>query len=167
MTHYISITKIVIAENLVEILIRKIIKFHDFLSSITTNKNSIFILKHHDALCYVFKIKFKIFIVYHSQTNHQIERQNLIMKQYFRFCVNFEQNDWMKSLSIIEFVYNNNKHAFTQISSFETMQKYTSRMFFEKFAIFEIKSNFIEKHVEKLIKLMKLLKVNLIHVQKQ
>ena len=167
MTHYISITKIVIAKNLVEILIRKIIKLHDFSSSITTDKSSIFISKYHDALCYAFKIKLKLFIVYHSQTNDQIERQNSIMKQYFKFFVNFEQNDWMKLLSMTEFVYNNNKHAFTQMSSFETMQEYTSKMFFEKSANFKIKSKFVKKHVEKLIELMKILKINLIYAQKQ
>ena len=167
MTHYISITKIVIAENLVEILIRKIIRFHDLSSSITTNRNSIFISKYHDALCYALKIKFKLFIAYHSQTNDQIECQNSIMKQYFKFFVNFEQNDWMKLLSMIEFVYNNSKHTFTQMSFFETMQKYTSRMFFEKFANFKTKSKFVKKHVEELIELMKILKVNLVHAQKQ
>ena len=68
---------------------------------------------------------------------------------------------------MIEFAYNNNKHAFTQMSSFETMQKYTSRMFFEKFANFKVKSKFVKKHVEELIELMKILKVNLTLAQKQ
>ena len=167
MTYYISITKTMIAKNFVEILIRKIIKFHDFSSSITTNKNSIFIVKYHDALCYVLKIKLKLFTIYHSQTNDQTKRQNSIIKQYFRIFVNFEQNDWIKLLSMIEFVYNNNKYAFTQMSSFETMQKYTFRIFFENFANFKVKFIFVKKYVEKLIELMKILKINLVYVQKQ
>ena len=167
MTHYISVTKIVIAENFVEILIREIIRLHDLSSSITTDRSLVFISKYHDALCYALKIKLKLFIVYHSQTDDQIERQNSIMKQYFRFFVNFEQNDWVKLLSMTEFAYNNSKHAFTQMSSFEAMQRYKSRMFFEKFANFKIKSKFVKKHVEKLIELMKVLKINLVHAQKQ
>ena len=167
MTHYISITKTMIAKDLVEISIREIIKFHDFSFSITTDRDSIFIAKYHVALCYVLKIKFRLFTTYHSQTNDQTKRQNSIIKQYFRIFVNFEQNDWLKLLSMIEFAYNNNKHTFTQMSSFETMQKYTSRMFFENFANFKIKSKFVKKHVEELIELMKVLKVNLIYVQKQ
>ena len=82
-----------IAENFAEILIREIIKFHDFSSSITTNKNSIFISKYHDALCYVLKIKFKLSTIYYSQTDDQTKRQNSIMKQYFRIFVNFQQNN--------------------------------------------------------------------------
>ena len=167
MTHYISITKTVIAENLAEILIRKIIKLHDLSSSITTNKNSIFISKYHDALCYALKIKLKLFTAYHSQTDDQTKRQNSIMKQYLRVFVNFQQNDWMKLLSMTEFAYNNNKHAFTQMFSFETMQKYTSRMFFEKPANFKAKSKSAKEHAEKLIALMKILKINLAYAQKQ
>ena len=68
---------------------------------------------------------------------------------------------------MIEFVYNNNKHAFTQMSFFETMQKYISKMSFEKFANFKIKSKFAKKHVEKLIELIKILKINLTFAQKQ
>ena len=156
-----------IAENLVEILIRKIIRFHDFSSSITTDRNSVFTSKYHDALCYALKIKLKLFTTYHSQTDDQTKRQNSIMKQYLKIFVNFQQNDWVELLSMIEFAYNNNKHAFTQMSSFETMQKYTSRMFFEKSANFKAKSKSAKKHVEKLIELMKVLKVNLAHAQKQ
>ena len=67
---------------------------------------------------------------------------------------------------MIEFVYNNNKHTFTKITSFEIMQKFTSKMFFEKFVNFKIKSKFVKKHVEKLIELIKILKINLTYVQK-
>ena len=167
MTHYISITKTMIAENLVEILIRKIIRLHDLSSSITTDRDSVFISKYHDALCYALKIKFKLFTTYHSQTDDQTKRQNSIIKQYFKVFVNFEQNDWIELLSMIEFAYNNSKHAFTQMSSFETMQRYTSRMFFENSANFKVKSKSVKKHVEELIELMKVLKVNLIYAQKQ
>ena len=68
---------------------------------------------------------------------------------------------------MIEFVYNNNKHALTQMSFFVTIQKYISKMFFEKFANFKTKSKFAKKHVEKLIELIKILKINLTYAQKQ
>ena len=40
-------------------------------------------------------------------------------------------------------------------------------MFFKKFANFKIKLKFAKKNVEKLIALMKILKINLIYAQKQ
>ena len=167
MTHYIFVIKIVIAKDLAEILIREVIRLHELSSSITTDRNSVFISKYHDALCYALKIKFKLFTIYHSQTNDQTKRQNSIMKQYFRVFVNFEQNNWVKLLSMTEFAYNNSRHAFTKMSSFEVMQRYTSRMFFEESINFKITSKSIKKHVEKLIELIKILKTNLTHVQKQ
>ena len=93
MTHYIFVTKTIIAKNLIEILIREVIKLHDFSSSITIDRNFIFTSKYHDSLCYVFKIKFKLFTTYYSQIDDQTKRQNNIMKQYFKTFVNFEQNN--------------------------------------------------------------------------
>ena len=47
------------------------------------------------------------------------------------------------------------------------MQNYILRIFFEKFANFKIKSKFVKKHVKELAKLLKVLKINLTHAQKQ
>ena len=47
------------------------------------------------------------------------------------------------------------------------MQKYTSRIFFEKFANFKVKSKFAKKHVKELIASLKILKINLTHARKQ
>ena len=167
MTYYIFVTKTVIAEDLVEILIREIIRLHDLSSSITTNRDFIFTFKYHDSLCYALKIKLKLFTAYHSQIDDQTERQNSIMKQYLKAFVNFEQNNWIELLFMTEFAYNNNKHASTQMSSFEAMQKYTSRMSFENSANFKVKSKFVNEHVKYLTKLLNVLKINLTHAQKQ
>ena len=167
MTHYILVTKTVIAKNLIEILIREIIRFHELLSSITTDRSFVFTFKYHDALCHALKIRLKMSTTYHSQTNDQTERQNNTMKQFLRTFVNFEQNNWIELLSLTKFAYNNTKHASTQMSSFEVMQKYTSRMSFENSANFKVKFKFVNEHVKKLTKLLNVLKTNLTHAQKQ
>ena len=167
MIHYIFVTKIVIAKNFVEILIREIIQLHNFSSFITTNRNSIFTFKYHDLLCYAFKIKLKLFTTYHFQINNQTKRQNNIMKQYFKTFVNFKQNDSIELLFMTKFIYNNNKHAFIRLSLFEIMQNYISTISFEKFANFKVKSKFVKKHVEKFAKFLKIFKINLIHAQEQ
>ena len=167
MTHYIFVTKTVIAENLVEILIREIIKLHELLSSITTNRDFVFTFKYHDALCHALKIKLKMSTTYHSQTDDQTKRQNNTIKQFFRTFVNFEQNNWIKLLSLTKFAYNNTKHASTQMFSFEVMQRYISRMSFENFANFKVKFKSANEHVKKLTKLLNVLKTNLTHAQKQ
>ena len=62
---------------------------------------------------------------------------------------------------MIKFVYNNNKYAFIKYFSFEIMQKYSSRMFFEKFTNKKIKIKIVKKHVKHLIKLFLILKNNI------
>ena len=167
MTRYILVTKTVIAENLIEILIREIIKLHELSSSITTNRSFVFTFKYHDALCHALKIKLKMSTTYHSQTDDQTKRQNNTIKQFFRTFVNFEQNNWIKLLSLTKFAYNNTKHASTQMFSFEVMQRYISRMSFENFANFKVKFKSANEHVKKLTKLLNVLKTNLTHAQKQ
>ena len=107
MTHYILVTKTIIAKNLVEILIREIIKLHELSSSITTNRDFVFTFKYHDALCHALKIKIKMSTTYYSQTDDQTKRQNNTMKQFFRTFVNFEQNNWIELLLLTKFAYNN------------------------------------------------------------
>ena len=93
MTHYIPVTKTVIAENLAEILIREIIRLHELPSSITTDRNSVFTFKYHDALCHALRIRLRMSTAYHPQTDGQTERQNNTMEQFLRTFVNFEQNN--------------------------------------------------------------------------
>ena len=148
--HYIFVTKTINAKNFVEIFIRELVRIHDLLESIIIDKNLVFTSKYWSTLCYALKIKTKLFIAFHSQIDNQTKRQNNIMKQYFRFYINFEQNNWIKLLSIIEFVYNNVINAFTNTTFFETNQNYYSRMFFENNQKKKVKSMFAKNNVKHL-----------------
>jgi hypothetical protein len=46
-------------------------------------------------------------IAFHSQTDGQIERVNQILEDLLRACVLTYGSDWEKSLSFVEFSYNN------------------------------------------------------------
>ena len=166
MIHYIFVTKIINAKNLVEILIRELIRIHDLLESIIIiDKDFIFTSKYWSTLCYALKIKEKLFIAFHSQIDNQTKRQNSIMKQYFRFYINFEQSNWVKLLSMIKFVYNNVINASTNMTLFETNQDYHSRMFFENNQDKRIKSMFAKNNAKHLQNLLNVLKVNLMKTQ--
>ena len=60
------------------------------------------------------------------------------MKQYFRIYVNFEQNDWIILLFIIEFIYNNNINALINCSSFEINLNFFYKWVSKSFSIFEL-----------------------------
>ena len=87
------------------------------------------------------------------------------MKQYFRFYINFEQSNWVKLLSMIEFVYNNVINAFTNMTFFEINQDYHSRIFFENNQNKKVKSMFAKDNAKHLQNLLNVLKVNLMKIQ--
>lgn len=57
MIDYILVTKNIIANQLINVLIREIIKFHDISKFIVTNRRFLFTSKFYSSLCYVLKIK--------------------------------------------------------------------------------------------------------------
>jgi hypothetical protein len=118
---YISSKKTWNAENLTNALIDEIfIKFERFVF-IVTNREFFFIFKFWSFLCYHLWIRLRYNIVYHSQTNEQIERQNQTFESYLRSYVNYQQNDWIKWLSIAEYAYNNNLNSVLKQISFQMM----------------------------------------------
>ena len=58
---------------------------------------------------------------YHPQTDGQTERVNQILEDMLRACVLTCGKDWEKSLSFIEFSYNNGYQASLKMSPFEAL----------------------------------------------
>ena len=71
-------------------------------------------------------MKTKINTIKHLQTNNQIKKLNQIVKQYLKYYVNYQQNNWIELLFTAQFTYNNSMQAFTEISSFQV--KYDRNM---------------------------------------
>jgi hypothetical protein len=118
---YISSKKTWNAENLTNALIDEIfIKFERFVF-IVTDKESFFTFKFWSSLCYHLWIRLRYNIVYHSQTNEQIEKQNQTFESYLKSYVNYQQDDWIKWLSIAEYAYNNSLNSVLKQTSFQMM----------------------------------------------
>jgi hypothetical protein len=58
---------------------------------------------------------------YHPQTNGQMERTNQILEYMLRACALKYEKSWDKSLSYIEFSYNNSYQASTEMAPFEAL----------------------------------------------
>jgi hypothetical protein len=118
---YISSKKTWNVENLTNALIDEIfIKFEKSIF-IVTDRRFFFIFKFWSSLCYYLWIRLRYNIVYHSQTNEQIKKQNQTFEFYLRSYVNYQQNDWIKWLSIVEYAYNNNLNSVLKQISFQMM----------------------------------------------
>ncbi len=116
-------------ENLTNALIDEIfIKFERFVF-IVTDRDSLFIFKFWSSLCYHLWIRLQYNIVFHSQIDEQIEKQNQTFELYLKSYVNYQQNDWVRWLSIIEYVYNNSLNSVLKQTFFQMM--FNSEMKFE------------------------------------
>ena len=164
--HYIPCSKTISTEDLAEIFIREVIKLYSVLSSIVSDRDSVFISKFWLTFCYCLNITRNLSTTFHFQTDDQIERQNSIIKQYLRTYVNFEQDDWIALLFITKFAYNNSKNAFIGLSPFEVMTGYFPRMTFEEPFDSRVKSVFAKAHAKHLDSFMKVCKKVLLAAQK-
>ncbi len=90
------------------------------------------ISKFWSLLCYFLGIKKKLSTAFHPQTHGQTERQNSMMKPYFRAFVNWEQDDWARLLPMAEFAYYNAKNASTGHTPFELNYDYHPRVSFKE-----------------------------------
>ena len=165
MTHYVSITKTIFAKNLTKIFMKKIIKLHDIFALVIIDRNTIFTSKFYFILIYCLKIKHKLSTIFYFQIDGQTKKLNVFMKQYFRVYVNFEQNDWVILLFMIEFAYNNSINASIDCSSFEVNLNFFSRMSFEKLFDFRIKSMLVKQHAVHFSKFIEMLQKILNHAQ--
>ena len=73
----------------------------------------------------------KLYITFYPQTNGQIKRENSTIEVYLKPLINEKQNNWIRLLSIAEFIYNNIKNANTSHNSLKLNCEYHSRVLVE------------------------------------
>jgi hypothetical protein len=112
-------------------LINHVWKLHELSSTIISNRESQFISLVWKRICQMLKINVKLFTTFHSETDDQSEIVNQKIKRYLRNYCNYQQNDWSKWLSMIEFVFNAVISTFIELSIFMTNYEFESRMSFD------------------------------------
>jgi len=58
-------------------------------------------------------------IVYHPQIDGQTERINQEIGTFLQYYVNYQQDNWIDWLAVVEFQYNDKKHVATRRTPFE------------------------------------------------
>ena len=67
---------------------------------------------------------------FHPQTDGQMERTNSVMEQYLRTVVNYQQDDWVKWLPLVEFAANNHTSETTKCSAIFGYYRFKAQMTF-------------------------------------
>ena len=161
-----------ILEDVVKTFYRTML-FHWELSFICIfDRDSQFVNHFWDQLCRKLNIKIKLFTIYHLETNDQIENTNDVMKQYLRTFYNYLQNDWVKWLSITNFVARNHYSKIIKCTLFFVNHDYHSRMrlklsrkLLEKFSRIDHERRQrlkIDSHVEKMNQINQKLRAQMI-----
>lgn len=150
-----KLLKITINEaRLAKVIIKMLLKYHDFLELIVHDRGSLFTSKFWNLLCSTFSTKWKPLTVFHLQTNSYIKRQNSTIKAYLCVFVNREQNDRARLVSMTEITYNNTKDISTGYTIVDLNCSYHRCVFFENEVNFYSRSSSANKLIKELRKLM-------------
>ncbi len=71
----------------------------------------------------------KLSIAFYPQTDGQIERFNQIVEQYLKCYINYDQNDWVKYLPMVQFIYNISIYVFIKQTLFFVIYKYYLKIY--------------------------------------
>ena len=93
MIKFVSIKDKQTTEQLLYVLIKKLIVIEKVSESIVFDKDKLFVSKFWTILITKLEIKKKLFTAFYSQTDEQIKRLNQTHKQYLRAYINEKQND--------------------------------------------------------------------------
>ena len=115
-------TTAVLLEKIANIYRDDIQKIYGMPKKILSNSGSQFALQFMKNLGKVLEAKI-LSMAYHPQTDSQMERINQEVEAFLWYYINYQQNNWTKWLSVVEFQYNNKKHLATGYISFELNNK--------------------------------------------
>ena len=124
MIKYIFVIKKIDVAQLTKVLFEEIVLRFDMSDEIVSDKDFVFTSAFWSTICFHARIRRRLSSAFYSQTNELIERQNQMLEHYLRCFANKKQINWANLLLLVEFVYNNNHHAFVDASSFYLLYKY-------------------------------------------
>jgi IS30 family transposase len=120
-THFIPVKTTYSGAKLAEIYMSGIVCLHGVPKKIVSDRGSQFTFKFWEKLHESMDTKLNFSSAYHPQTDGQTERTNQILEDMLRACVLKYGKSWDKSLTYVEFSYNNSYQASIEMTSFEAL----------------------------------------------
>jgi transposase InsO family protein len=109
-THFISVNTTYSGPQLAELYMSRIVCLHGVPRKIVSNKGTQFTSKFWERLHETLDTPLYFSSTYHPQTDGQTERVNQILEGMLRACALQYGRSWDKSISYVEFSYNNSYH---------------------------------------------------------
>lgn len=121
MAHFIPTSTTVTAAQTVQLFIDNIFRIHGLPRKIISDRGTQFTSQLWSQLWKALGTKLNISTAYHPQTDGQTERTNQTMESMLRHYINWNETEWHKQLSLVEFAYNNSVQASTGYTPFYLM----------------------------------------------
>jgi hypothetical protein len=106
---------------LAEMYVDNILKLHGAPRSIVSDRGPQFTAQFWKSLHASMGTNLNYSTTFHPQTDGQTERVNQVLEDLLRACVLTYGSDWEKSLSYVEFSYNNSYQASLRMAPFEAL----------------------------------------------
>ena len=94
------------------------------LSYVTSDRGLKFVLNFFQSLGTAFNMQLHFTSDYYPKGDKQTECMNQTLKQYLCVYCNYQQDNWSKLLSLMDFAYNNALSATTSVFPFFTNKRY-------------------------------------------
>jgi hypothetical protein len=104
-----------------ELYVDNVLKLHGAPRSIVLDRGPQFIAQFWKSLHASMGTELNYSTTFHPQTDGQTERVNQVLEDLLRACVLTYGSDWEKSLSYVEFSYNNSYQASLKMAPFEAL----------------------------------------------
>lgn len=118
MAHFIPCHETITSPQLADLIMINIIRLHGLPDDIVSDRGPQFISRFWKQLLHRLKVQRCLSSSRHPETDGQTERVNQILEQYLRCFINFQQDDWVDILPLVEFSYNNAHHTSTGMTPF-------------------------------------------------
>ena len=119
LAHFLLVRTDYLLDKLAELYIREIVRLHEILISIISNRDSRFTSRFWGKLQEALGTRLNFSTSFHAQTNGQSERVIQVLEDMLRSCVIDYEGSWDKHIPLIEFVYNNSFQSSIGMTPYE------------------------------------------------
>ena len=118
MAHFIPCTKTVNAKQLAKMILNEVYRYHGLPRIIISDRDTRITSEFFRKLMADLRTTLCLSTAYHPQSDGNTERTHRTIEQILRSYVHTDHHEWLTSLPLAEFAYNNNVHSSTGYSPF-------------------------------------------------
>ena len=119
--HFIPCSSKINAEQFARLYFSEIFRLHGLSRCIISDRDPLFTSVFWKDLMRQLKTKLNMSTAYHPQTDGQTERTHRTIEQIIRAFIYKHHSEWLHTLPLAEFCYNNSVHSATKFSPFEPL----------------------------------------------